>query len=128
MTFDGISFNDANGPTHHSSAWFPTPFIGSTVFDRSPGDATAIGPSNAGRSPTRAQLAQFGDNYLFNNNPNDPFITKFNFYQIPTDFDYLGLNLELGGGWRFEDNVYSNRYYDVVTSTSNCNDSFTFDC
>ena len=50
MTFDGIPFNDTNDPTHHSWVWFPTPFIGSTVFDRSPGDATSIGPSNAGGS------------------------------------------------------------------------------
>ena len=45
MTFDGIPFNDTNDPTHHSWVWFPTPFIGSTVFDRSPGDATSVGPS-----------------------------------------------------------------------------------
>lgn len=50
MTFDGIPFNDTNDPTHHSWVWFPTPFIGSTVFDRSPGDATSVGPANAGGS------------------------------------------------------------------------------
>ena len=50
MTFDGIPFNDTNDPTHHSWVWFPTPFIGSTVFDRSPGDATSIGPANSGGS------------------------------------------------------------------------------
>jgi len=212
MTFDGIPFNDTNDPTHHSWVWFPTPFIGSTVFDRSPGDATSIGPANAGGSinilsreatvdqdiqgtisygsfntrmisldydsglfggkqkksnlllnihnlssdgyqtynyqdrwagsakyqykltdktiltaftgvvdlasntpnvkgPTRAQVAQFGNNYLLNNNPTDPLYYKFNFYQIPTDFEYLGINSELGRGWRIEDKAYSNRYY-----------------
>ncbi len=212
MTFDGIPFNDTNDPTHHSWVWFPTPFIGSTVFDRSPGDATSVGPSNSGGSvnllsreptvdqdiqgtisygsfntrmlsldydsglfggkskksnlllnvhnlssdgyqtynyqnrwagsakyqykftektvltaflgvvdlasntpnvkgPTRSQVAQFGNNYLLNNNPNDPLYYKFNFYQIPTDFEYLGLNSEVGKGWRLEDKVYSNRYY-----------------
>ena len=50
MTFDGLPFNDTNDPTHHSWAWFPMPFIGSTVFDRSPGDATTIGPANSGGS------------------------------------------------------------------------------
>ena len=48
MTFDGLPFNDTNDPTHHSWVWFPTQFLGSTVFDRSPGDATSIGPSNSG--------------------------------------------------------------------------------
>jgi iron complex outermembrane receptor protein len=212
MTFDGIPFNDTNDPTHHSWIWFPTPFIGSTVFDRSPGDSTSIGPANSGGSinllsrettvdqdiqgtisygsfntrmlsldydsglfggkakksnlllnvhnlssdgyqtynnqnrwagsakyqykfsdktvltaftgvvdlasntpnvkgPTSAQVAQFGDNYLLNNNPNDPLYYKFNFYQIPTDFEYVGLNTDLGRGWRLEEKAYSNRYY-----------------
>ena len=212
MTFDGIPFNDTNDPTHHSWVWFPTPFIGSTVFDRSPGDATSVGPSNSGGSvnllsreltvdpsiqgtisygsfntrmlsldldtglfggaskknnlwmnihnlssdgyqtynyqdrwagsakyqyrftdktvltaftgvvdlasntpnvkgPTRAQVAQFGDNYLLNNNPNDPLYYKYNFYQIPTDFEYVDLNSDLGHGWRFDNKTYSNRYY-----------------
>lgn len=211
MTFDGLPFNDTNDPTHHSWVFFPGPFIGSTLFDRSPGDATAIGPSNSGGSinllskdltsepllqftvnygsfntvnlegnyftgpfgwgqrsnllmnvhhitsdgyqtynrfdrwggdakyqfritdrtiltaytgildlasnapnvkgPTRAQVAQFGDNYLLNNNPNDPLYYKFNWYQIPTDFEYVGINSELGAGWRLEDKVYTDRYY-----------------
>lgn len=191
MTFDGIPFNDTSDPTHHSWVWFPTPFIGSTVFDRSPGDPTSVGPANSGGSinllsreatvdqsiqgtisygsfntrmlsldydsglfgreskksnlllnvhhfqdrwagsakyqykfsdktvltaftgvvdlasntpnakgPTRAQVAKFGDNYLLNNNPNDPLYYKFNFYQIPTDFEYVGLNS--GAGARLE--------------------------
>lgn len=212
MTFDGIPFNDTNDPTHHSWVWFPTPFIGNTTFDRSPGDATSIGPANAGGSvnlasreltvdqniqgtisygsfntrmlsldwdsgqfggankknalfmnvhnlnsdgyqtynnqdrwagtakyqyrftdrtvltaytgvvdlsantpnvkgPTRAQVQQFGPNYLLNNNPSDPLYYKFNFYQIPTDFEYVGLASELGRGWRLEEKAYSNRYY-----------------
>jgi iron complex outermembrane receptor protein len=212
MTFDGIPFNDTNDPTHHSWVWFPTPFIGSTVFDRSPGDATTIGPANAGGSvnllsreatvdqdiqgtisygsfntrmlsldydsglfggaskknslllnvhnlssdgfqtynrqnrwagdakyqykftdktvltaytgvvdlsantpsvkgPTRAQVAQFGNNYLLNNNPADPLYYKYNFYQVPTDFEYVDLNSQLGGGWKLDEKIYTNRYY-----------------
>ena len=48
MTFDGIPFNDTNDPTHHSWAFFPAQFLGGTVFDRSPGSAATIGPSNFG--------------------------------------------------------------------------------
>ncbi|SRR6266446_4392062 len=50
MTFDGIPFNDTNSPTHHSWAFFPGQFIGQTVFDRSPGSASTIGPTNFGGS------------------------------------------------------------------------------
>ena len=226
MTFDGLPFNDTNDPTHHSWVFFPGPFIGSTLFDRSPGDATAIGPANSGGSinllskdlvadpsiqgtvsygsfntrlleadfnsgpfggkskrsnllldmhqlssdgyqtynyvtrwggdakyqfrindrtiltaysaiidlssnapnvkgPTRAQVAQFGDNYLLNNDPTDPLYYKYSWYQIPTDFDYVGVNSELGHGWRIEDKVYTDHYYNhqqyngsTITTTS----------
>ena len=50
MTFDGIPFNDTNDPTHHSWVFFPAQTIGSTVFDRSPGSASSIGPSTFGGS------------------------------------------------------------------------------
>src|SRR5262245_28337457 len=50
MTYDGIPFNDTNTPTHHSWAFFPGQFIGQTLFDRSPGSASTIGPTNFGGS------------------------------------------------------------------------------
>ncbi len=212
MTFDGLPFNDSNDPTHHSWVFFPGPFIGSTLFDRSPGDATVIGPANAGGSinllsrdlassplfqvsmsygswntrlvegdfdsgpfggvnkrnnllldvhqlnsdgyqtnnfvtrwggdakyqfrisdktiltayagiidlssnapnikgPTRAQVAQFGDNYLLSSDPTSAFYYKYAWYQIPTDFDYVALNSDLGNGWRFENKLYTDHYY-----------------
>ena len=212
ITFDGLPWNDTNDPTHHSWAFFPGEFIGSTLFDRSPGDATVIGPASSGGSinllsrdlspdtgirgtisygswntrllsadfdsgpfggkskrsnlllnmnhltsdgyqtnnfqsryggdakyqyrindrtvltgytsimqlsantpnikgPTRAQVAQFGDNYLLSSNPADPNYYKYSWYQIPSDFDYVGINSQLGHGWRLEDKVYTDRYY-----------------
>jgi iron complex outermembrane receptor protein len=50
MTYDGIPFEDTNSPTHHSWAFFPGPWIGATNFDRSPGTASTIGPTNFGGS------------------------------------------------------------------------------
>src|SRR5262245_10356428 len=189
MTFDGIPFNDTNDPTHHSWVFFPAQTIGSTVFDRSPGSASTIGPSTYGGSvslisrslgadelidgtvsygsfntrmfdvdfntgrfgaagksrllmdahemrsdgyqtfnvqqrdafsakysyqatpntsltgftsimhlksntpnqkgSTRLQIQQFGDNFLLTDDPNSPLYYKFNFYSIPTDFEYF---------------------------------------
>src|SRR5262249_48799977 len=48
IDFDGIPFYDTNDPTHHSLAFFPSPWIGSIDFDRSPGSATTIGPTPYG--------------------------------------------------------------------------------
>ena len=50
ITFDGIPFEDTNSPTHHSWANFPAQWIGSTDFDRSPGQASNFGPTNFGGS------------------------------------------------------------------------------
>ena len=50
MTFDGIPFEDTNSPTHHSWAFFPSEWIGGVDFDRSPGTASTIGPTNFGGS------------------------------------------------------------------------------
>lgn len=50
MTFDGIPFEDTNTPTHHSWASFPSQWISSTDFDRSPGMPSDFGPTNFGGS------------------------------------------------------------------------------
>ena len=50
MTWDGVPFEDSNDPTHHSWAYVPAPAIGYVDFDRSPGTASDIGPSNYGGS------------------------------------------------------------------------------
>jgi iron complex outermembrane receptor protein len=50
ITFDGIPFEDTNSPTHHSWASFPSQWISSTDFDRSPGQVSEFGPTNFGGS------------------------------------------------------------------------------
>jgi iron complex outermembrane receptor protein len=50
MTWDGIPFEDANDPSHHSWAYVPAPAIGYVDFDRSPGTASDMGPANYGGS------------------------------------------------------------------------------
>jgi len=48
VTFDGIPFGDANDPTHHSAAYFPSAFLGSVVIDRGPGAASQVGYATFG--------------------------------------------------------------------------------
>src|SRR5579883_2695035 len=212
MQADGIPFNDSNDPTHHSWAFFPSQFIAGIDFDRSPGTASTIGPTNFGgtvnllsrsvayapdirgtamygsfntrmlaldadtgqfggqdkkssltvnlhqmlsdgyqtynhqkrlagflkyqyrltqrttftvfsgivdlwtntpnlKGPTRAQVAQFGDNYLLSGDPAQPNYYGFNFYHVQTDFEYLGTHSELGHGWVLDNKVYTYRYW-----------------
>ncbi|HEX3748745.1 MAG TPA: TonB-dependent receptor [Bryobacteraceae bacterium] len=207
MTYDGIPFEDTNTPTHHSWAFIPGQWIGGATFDRSPGSAATIGPTNFGgsinllsrpvqatpdiratysygsydtalydlnidsgqfgnsnltmdlhqmksdgyqtynnqkrdggflkyqwkvnanttitlfggltdlftntpkNSPTRSQLSQFGWNYLMSGDPTAPNYYGFSTYHVETDFEYIGISSNLGGGWRFDNKVYTYRYW-----------------
>jgi iron complex outermembrane receptor protein len=48
ITYDGIAWGDANGPSHHANSFFPSSTIGGVVIDRGPGDATELGQANFG--------------------------------------------------------------------------------
>ena len=226
MQADGIPFNDTNDPTHHSWAFFPSQFIAGIDFDRSPGTASTIGPTNFGgtvdllsrsvaytpdirgtasygsfntrlvaldmdsgqfggqdkkssltinlhqmlsdgyetynyqkrvagflkyqyrlntrttftvfsglvdlwtntpntKGPTRAQVAQFGDNYLMSNDPTQPNFFGYNFYHVQTDFEYAGLHSELGHGWTLDNKVYTYRYWNKQNYNSSTSISKT---
>jgi len=63
------------------------------------------------KGATRAQIAANGDNFLMTNDPASPLYYKFNFYHIPTNFEYVGLRANLGGGWSIDNKTYGMRYY-----------------
>jgi len=212
MQADGIPFNDSNDPTHHSWAFFPSQFIAGIDFDRSPGTASTIGPTNFGgtvnllsrsvpyspdiratgsygsfntrmlaldldsgqfggkskkssltinlhqmlsdgyqtynyqkrvagflkyqyrlnqrttitvfsglvdlwantpniKGPTRAQVAQYGYDYLMSGDPTQANYYGYNFYHVQTDFEYIGLHSDLGHGWALDNKVYTYRYW-----------------
>jgi iron complex outermembrane receptor protein len=50
VTYDGIPWGDANGPTHHSTSFFPSSTIGAVVVDRGPGTASQLGVATFGGS------------------------------------------------------------------------------
>src|SRR5258708_34696574 len=50
MAVDRMPFNGNNDRTHHSWAFFPSQFVAGIDFDRSPGSAATIGPTNFGGS------------------------------------------------------------------------------
>ena len=63
------------------------------------------------KGATRAQIAQFGDNYLLQDtDPKQLNYQAYNIYHVISDFTYLGLNSNLGGGWKLDDKLYSYHY------------------
>ena len=63
------------------------------------------------KGATRQQIQQFGDDFLMTDNPTSPLYYKFNFYHIPTDFEYVGYRTLFGDGWSLDDRAYTMRYY-----------------
>jgi len=63
-------------------------------------------------APTRAQIQQYGDNYLNSNDPNNPTGNYFgyNLYHVMTNFQYVGIASNLGGGWKVDDKLYNYGY------------------
>jgi len=68
-------------------------------------------------NPTRAQVAQFGDNYLLDDTPllpngtPDPYYYGYNTYHVQTDFEYAAFTSDLGDGWKFDTKAYTTRYW-----------------
>ncbi len=48
VTYDGIAWGDANGPSHHANSFFPSSTIGAVIIERGPGGATELGQANFG--------------------------------------------------------------------------------
>jgi iron complex outermembrane recepter protein len=68
-------------------------------------------------NPTRAQVAQYGDNYLLDSTPllangtPDPYYYGYNTYHVQTDFEYAAYHTDMSGGWKFDTKAYTTRYW-----------------
>ncbi|HWC95243.1 MAG TPA: TonB-dependent receptor, partial [Candidatus Sulfopaludibacter sp.] len=66
---------------------------------------------------TRAQIQQFGDNFLQDGTPllangtPDPYYYGYNLYHVQTDFEYAAYSSDLGKGWNFDTKAYTTRYW-----------------
>src|SRR5689334_211198 len=63
------------------------------------------------KGATRAQVAQFGDNFLMTGDPASPLYYGYNFYHVPTHFEYVGVMTDLGHGWSIDNKTYTMRYH-----------------
>ncbi|MDR3391822.1 MAG: TonB-dependent receptor [Sulfuriferula sp.] len=61
VTYDGIPWGDTNGPTHHSTAYFPESVIGSAVVESGPGNASNLGQATFGGSVNLFSSALTGE-------------------------------------------------------------------
>lgn len=62
-------------------------------------------------SSTRQQLLTYGDNYLLQStDPTQANYYRYNNYHVPTDFEYVGIDSDLGHGWRMDVKPYTYNY------------------
>jgi iron complex outermembrane receptor protein len=99
-------------------------------------DSVILDANNSGNSPTREQLAEFGANYyldgsefLSDGSTPDAQFYRYYFYHVPTNFGYVGLNKELGHGWKLDTKGYvydysNHEHYNNNTSNSKILDAF----
>jgi iron complex outermembrane receptor protein len=60
---------------------------------------------------TRANVIMGNENQLLSGDPASPAYYGFNFYNVYTDFNYVGITSNLGNGWKLDDKVYVYRYW-----------------
>lgn len=62
------------------------------------------------KGPLRSQIAPLGYNYLLNDNPNSAQYYRYNFYVVPTDFEYVGYKTDVGKKWYLDTKGYTYSY------------------
>jgi iron complex outermembrane recepter protein len=64
------------------------------------------------KGPTRAQGAQFGPTYLLQNTDStQQNYYLYNYYHVPTDFEYVGFRTDLTKKWHLDTKPYTYSYY-----------------
>ena len=64
------------------------------------------------KGPTRAQIAANGYRYLLQNtDPTQANYAPYNFYHVPTDFEYVGVHSKLPRNWLIDVKPYTYSYY-----------------
>jgi iron complex outermembrane receptor protein len=73
-----------------------------------------ISTNTPNNSPYRAQIENYGWNYLLqNNDPTSGFYQGYNTYNIPTDFEYVGFRSTFDHGWILDFKPYTYSYYNA---------------
>jgi iron complex outermembrane receptor protein len=71
------------------------------------------------KGPLRSQVATLGYNYLLNNDSTSGSYYGYNFYSVPTDFEYVGFKTAMGHGWYVDTKPYTYSYYNHQNFANN---------
>ncbi|MGF6919465.1 iron complex outermembrane receptor protein [Paraburkholderia sp. 40] len=60
---------------------------------------------------TKAQISKYGPSYAWSNDPTKQNYYGFNYDNLNNDFEYIGIDSNLGSGWSVHNKVYTYGYY-----------------
>jgi iron complex outermembrane receptor protein len=130
--FSAVIWLDANTPNFNATR---CQMYGSTGLGVA-GCAISGTPTTANPAGTPLPYTGAGINFLLTNNsdPNLYLDDQYNWYHVPTDFEYVGVHSEFGKGWVFDIKPYtydydnSEKYSNAVpiTEASTINGSKTY--
>lgn len=112
MTSDGFETlnNQARNAADIKVEWKPTDRTTVTGYS----GVIRLSTNTPNNNPLRAQIANYGWNYLLqNNDPTSAFYQAYNYYHVPTDFEYVGVKSALGHGWFLDVKPYTYSYYNA---------------
>lgn len=73
---------------------------------------------DSNKGATLSQIAAFGKNFQLNDDPTSMNYWGYNYTNKDTDFDYLRLRSELGGGWSTDNKLYTYAYNNQTISST----------
>jgi iron complex outermembrane recepter protein len=78
---------------------------------------------NPAAGATLAQMAEFGQNFAFNTDPNSPDFNRYNTDHITTDMEYVDIASHLNDGWLYDGKIYTYAYYHEDLNGDDATDS-----
>lgn len=73
---------------------------------------------DSNKGATLSQIAAFGKNFQLNDDPTSMNYWGYNYTNKDTDFDYLRLRSEIGGGWSTDNKLYTYAYNNQTISST----------
>jgi iron complex outermembrane receptor protein len=131
--FSGVIWLDANTPNFSATR---CQMYGANPTLAALGNGSLYCTTNSLATGTLYPYTNTGINFLLTNNSN-PLLyldDQYNFYHVPTDFEYVGVHSDIGKGWSFDFHPYTYNYDNsekyakatTITDATSINGSTTY--
>lgn len=71
---------------------------------------------------TPDEMAYYGNNFAYTDDPTQQNYYKYNYDAITTDMEYVDIDSNLGNGWEYDGKIYTYAYYHIDLNGDDVND------